>query len=120
VIDAPDSDAHTVPTDHSGLAAKRSIIGIIAGLVAAGLSARLWSVMSVTALSTSDVAGLVFVAWVWVTVAAATARIARAEDASRGPRAAETVLVGAGAASLVTAAFTLAPARHSHARHETY
>ncbi len=69
------------------------------------------------ALCASDVAALVFVAWVWVSVwgadAAETARIARAEDASRA--AAEAVLVGAGAASLVAVAFTLGEAGASGA-----
>jgi len=55
------------------------------------------------ALGAADVATLVFIVWVWVTVfrvdSAATARIARAEDASRP--AAEAVLLAVGAASLV-------------------
>jgi uncharacterized membrane protein len=55
---------------------------------------------------------LVFVIGVWATVAgadaAATGRTARAEDASRA--AAEAVLVGAGAASLVGVGFTLGQA----------
>ena len=58
-----------------------------------------------------------FVIWVWVTVAGAdavaTARTARAEDASR--TAADTVLIGAGDASLLAVAFVLAQASHSHA-----
>lgn len=59
-----------------------------------------------------DVAALVFVIWVWATVAGAdaetTGRIARTEDASR--TAAEAVLIGAGAGSLLAVAFTLGQA----------
>ncbi len=66
----------------------------------------------VAALCGFDVAALVFVLWVWAGVAVAdatrTESIARAEDAS--PTAAEGVLIGAGAASLVAVAFALAAA----------
>ena len=66
----------------------------------------------VAALCGFDVAALVFLLWVWAGVAGAdaatTERLARAEDAS--PTAAEGVLIGAGAASLVAVAFTLAAA----------
>jgi uncharacterized membrane protein len=59
-----------------------------------------------------DVAALVFIAWVWISVgradAEATSRLARTEDTS--PVAAESVLIGAGAASLVAVAFTLSQA----------
>ncbi len=69
----------------------------------------------VAALSASDVAALVFVVWLWLTVAgsdaATRARIARAEDASR--TGAEAVLVAAGAASLVEVGFALAQAGHT-------
>jgi uncharacterized membrane protein len=95
------------PADRSGLPARR----VAAAAVAGGAS---WSV---AALSASDMAALVFVVWVWLTVAGAdaatTARIARAEDASR--IAAEAVLVGAGAASLLAVVFTLAQAGRAHA-----
>ena len=61
---------------------------------------------SVAALCASDVAALVFIVWVWIGVGgadpAATSRLARTEDAS--PVAAESVLIGAGAASLVAVA----------------
>jgi hypothetical protein len=71
----------------------------------------------VAALCASDIAALLFVIWVWGHIAGAdpraTARIARAEDASRP--AAEAVLIGAGAASLLAVAFTLAQAGHAHA-----
>ncbi len=95
------------------LAAKRLIIGIIAGIAAAAFALGSGASWSVAALCASDIAAL----WVWVTVpgagAVATARIARAEDASRA--AAEAVLIGAGVTSLVAVAFTLAQARHAHA-----
>jgi uncharacterized membrane protein len=66
----------------------------------------------VAALCASNVAALIFVIWVWVTVGgidpAATTRLAPAEDASR--TAAEAVVVAAGAASLVAVFFTLGQA----------
>jgi uncharacterized membrane protein len=115
VTDEPDSDIAAVPDDHSGLAARRVIIGGIGGIAAAGLALSDGASWSVAALCASDIAALVFVVWVWVTVSGAdekaTARIARAEDASRA--AAEAVLIGAGAASLVAVAFTLGQAGHA-------
>jgi uncharacterized membrane protein len=112
VIDPPDPDTPTVPADHSGLAAKRVIVGGIGGIAAAALALGDGASWSVAALCASDVAALVFVVWVWLTVATAdsvaTARIARAEDASHA--AAEAVLIAAGAASLVAVAFTLGQA----------
>lgn len=97
------------------LAAKRVIIGAVGGVAAAGLAVAEGASWSVAALCATDVAALVFVVWVWITVAGAdaatTARIARAEDASR--TAAEAILVGAGAASLVAVAFTLGQAGHA-------
>ena len=70
---------------------------------------------SVAALCAYDVAALVFLVWVWATVAGAdaarTQRIALAEDASHA--AAEAILVAAGAASLMAVAFTLAQAGNS-------
>jgi uncharacterized membrane protein len=72
---------------------------------------------SVAALCASDVAAIVFIVWVWISVGradpAATSRLARTEDAS--PVAAESVLIGAGAASLVAVAFTLSQAGDAHA-----
>ena len=112
MTDAPDPDTPTVPADHSGLAARRVIVGGIGGIAAAALALSDGASWSVAELCASDIAALVFVIWVWGTVATAdavaTARIARAEDASRA--AAEAVLVAAGAASLVAVAFTLGQA----------
>lgn len=91
------------------------IVGALGGIAAAGIALGEGVSWSVAALCATDVASVVFVAWVWVTVgredAAATARIACAEDASRA--AAEAVLIGAGAASLLVVAFTLAQASHA-------
>jgi uncharacterized membrane protein len=117
VTDAPGASVATVPPDHSGLAARRVIVGGSGGIAAAALALGDGASWSVAALFASDVAALVFVVWVWVTVAGAdaeaTSRIARAEDASR--TAAEAVLVSAGAASLVAVAFTLGQAGHTGA-----
>jgi len=107
----------TTATDHSGLASKRVIVGVAGGLVAAGIALGAGSSWSVAALCATNVAALVFVIWVWITVAGAdadaTAQIARAEDSSRA--AAEAVLIGAGVASLLADAFTLAQASRAHA-----
>jgi uncharacterized membrane protein len=88
------------------------IIGVGAGIAAAAIALGDGASWSVAALCASDVAALVFIVWVWVTVAradaAATGHIARAEDSSRA--AAEAILVGAGAASLFAVGFTLAQA----------
>jgi uncharacterized membrane protein len=100
------------PLDHSGLAARRVMVGATAGIAAAIVAVISGASWSVAALFAADAAALVFVVWVWLTVsradADATARIALAEDASR--TAAEGILLGAGAASLVAVAFTLGQA----------
>jgi uncharacterized membrane protein len=101
----------------SGLATKRAIVGGAGGVAAAAIAAARGASWSVAALCAFDVGALVFVIWVWATVAradaAATARIARSEDASRV--AAEAVLLGAGLASLLAVAFTLVQAGRSGA-----
>lgn len=116
-MNVPDPDDHPVPADHSGLAARRLMVGIVAGLGAAAIAFGFGASWSVTALSAFDTAAVVYVIWVWVTVAGAdavaTARLARAEDASRA--GAETILISAGVTSLVAVGFTLAQAGHSHA-----
>jgi uncharacterized membrane protein len=116
VTEAPQPDPQTVPPDNSGLAAKRVIVGALGGIAVAGVAVAGGASWSVAGLGATDVAALVFVAWVWISVAradaAATARLARAEDASR--TAAEAVLLGAGAASLFAVGFTLAQASHAH------
>jgi uncharacterized membrane protein len=98
--------------DHSGLAARRVLCGVAGGLAAAVIARVGEASWAVAALCASDVAALVFVVWVWWSIAgvhpAETARVARAEDASRA--AAEAILVGAGVASLLAVVFTLAQA----------
>jgi uncharacterized membrane protein len=98
--------------DRTGVAAKRLAVGVIAGLAAAAIAVAEGTSWSVAALFASDAAALVFVVSVWVAVAnvdaATTAKIARTEDPSRA--AAEGILLGAGAASLVAVAFTLGQA----------
>ena len=98
--------------DRSGLAAKRVIVGAVGGCAAAAIALNAGASWSVAALCASDVAALVFVVWVWIGIwrvdAHATSRIARSEDASR--LAAESVLLGAGAASPLAVAFTLSEA----------
>jgi uncharacterized membrane protein len=117
VTETPQSDPQTSPADSTGLAAKRVIVGALGGIAVAGIAVAQGASWSVAALGATDVAALVFVAWVWISVAGAdagaTARLARAEDASRA--AAEAVLLGAGAASLFAVGFTLAQASHAHA-----
>ena len=114
---ARDPDARSARADHTGLAAKRVIVGAITGCLAAALVVEAGASWSVAALCAFDVAALVFVVWVWVSIGRAdpqaTSRIARSEDASRF--AAESVLLGAGAASLVAVAFTLSQAGHASA-----
>ena len=95
-----------------GLAARRVIAGAACGCAAAVIALADGASWSVAALCASDVAALVFIVRVWMSVGgadpAATLRLARTEDAS--PVAAESVLIGAGAASLVAAAFALSQA----------
>jgi uncharacterized membrane protein len=109
---AREPDATSRRVGRPGPAARRVIVAAVSGLVAAAVALGAGASWSVAALCGSDVAALVFVVWVWVSVRgadpAATAQTARTEDAS--PVAAESVLVGAGAASLLAVAFTLAQA----------
>jgi uncharacterized membrane protein len=97
------------PPDHSGLGRRRLLVGVGAGAVAAAAALLADASWSVAALCFSDVAALVYVAWVALSVAgadaAATARLARAEDSSRA--ASDAVLVGAGTASLIAVIFTI-------------
>jgi uncharacterized membrane protein len=110
--DPSDSPTADRPLDHSGLAARRVVVALILGAITAAVAAGAGARWFVAALGAEDAAAAVFVIWVWASVArvdaAATARIARAEDASRA--AAEAVLLGAGVASLLAVAFTLAGA----------
>jgi uncharacterized membrane protein len=98
--------------DHSGLAAKRVAVGVTSGLSAGVVAVVAGTSWSVAVLCATDVAALTFVVWVWATLASAgpeeTARVARAEDASRV--ASEAVLLGASLASLLAVVFTLGQA----------
>jgi uncharacterized membrane protein len=109
---AREPDAPSAPVSRYGPAVRRVIVAAASGLVAGVVAQAVGASWAVAALCASDVAALVFVVGVWINVRgvdpAATARIARTEDAS--PVAAESVLVGAGAASLLAVAFTLAQA----------
>ena len=91
------------------------MIGAVGGAVAATVAVIAGASWSVAALFAEDVAALVFLVWVWSTIATAdapaTSRLARAEDASRA--AAEAVLIGAGAGSLLAVGFTLRQAGHA-------
>jgi uncharacterized membrane protein len=103
--------------DHSGLAARRLLVAVAAGLAAASVALSQGTSWSVAALCANDVAALVFMTRVWIRVGRAdvesTARIARAEDSSRA--AAEAVQIAAGGASLLAVGFTLGQAGHAHA-----
>src|SRR5262249_46122969 len=88
--------------------AVRAFLGV--GARAAPLAAGAW--VSVAFLAGWDVAALVFLVWVWSTVAskdaAATAASAQSEVPSRSEG--EVVFLGAGSASLIAVAFTLVEA----------
>jgi uncharacterized membrane protein len=112
MTDSSDSATADRPLDHSGLAARRVVVALILGVITAASALGAGATWSVAALGAEDAAAAVFVIWVWASIAGAdadaTARIARAEDASRA--AAEAVLLGAGVASLLAVVFTLAKA----------
>src|SRR3954451_4842443 len=94
------------------LATRRAIIAAVTGCAVAGVVLQVGASWPVAALCGFDAGALVFVLWVCAGVAGAdaarTERLARTEDAS--PTAAEGVLIGAGAASLVAVGFALAAA----------
>jgi len=94
------------------LATRRVVVGAAAGVVVAMIVLLADASWSVAALGFSDVASLVFLLWVWLSIvrldAEETAAVARAEDAS--PPAAELVLLAALAASLIAVVFTFAQA----------
>jgi uncharacterized membrane protein len=90
------------------------VSGLAGGLmlVATILAGASWSV---AALAAWDTGAIVFLVWVWAIIlrkdAAATSRLALAEDESRA--AADATLLGASVTSLVAVAFTLAEAGRS-------
>ena len=91
------------------------MVGAAGGAIAAAIAVIRGASWSVAALFAEDVAALVFLVWVWSTIATAdapaTSRLARNEDASRA--GAEAVLIGAGAGSLLAVVFTLGQAGHA-------
>jgi uncharacterized membrane protein len=111
---APEA-AEAAPLDHTGLAAKRVMVAAIAGFITAGIALAYDASWSVAALIASDIAALVYISVVWWKINSAdsseTKAIALAEDNSR--RAADAVLLVAGAASLVAVGFTLRQAGHA-------
>ena len=56
------SDPQAVPPDHSGLAAKRVVVGVLGGMVVAAIGLGEGASWSVAGLGASDVAALVYVA----------------------------------------------------------
>jgi uncharacterized membrane protein len=99
-----------------GLAGKRLVWGSVAG-IAAGAGAALAGAHWQVAVSIGWCAlAVVILVWVWVTIgpkdAAATAKLARAEDFSRAT--ADIVLLGASVASLVAVGMTLVLAGRAH------
>jgi uncharacterized membrane protein len=109
---ARDPGAPNARIGRPGLATRRVIAAALGGCAAAVVAIANDATWSVVALCASDVAALIFIVWVWISVGradpAGTARLARTEDAS--PLAAESVLIGACAASLVAVAFALSQA----------
>jgi uncharacterized membrane protein len=99
---------------HGPLTTRRVSATAAAGLASAAAALLAGTSDSVAALAGWDAAALVFLAWVWLTVAgkdaAATAASAHAEDAS--PTELEAVFIGAGTAALLAVAFTLVEAGH--------
>jgi uncharacterized membrane protein len=97
---------------HAPLTTRRVSATAAAGLASAAAALLAGASDSVAALAGWDAAALVFLAWVWLTVAhkdaAATAASAHAEDASRTEF--EAVFVGAATAALLAVAFTLVEA----------
>jgi len=99
-----------------GLAARRLVVGAIAGIVAVAAAAGAGAHWQVAlSIGWCALAGVILV-WVWVTIgskdAKATAEHARSEDFSRA--SADLVLLGASVASLGAVAMTLVLAGQAH------
>jgi uncharacterized membrane protein len=98
---------------------RRALIGAAAAavtLVIAVLAGATWTIALLAAWLAAAIAYLALVWPVLFTLdAAATARLARAEEGSR--RISEAVLLGAGTASLIAVGFTLAQAGRTHHWH---
>jgi len=95
-----------------GLAMRRLAVAAASGAIALLVGWAAGAPWSVSILIGWDVATVVFLTWVWVTIgpmdAASTARSALSEDDSRA--AADTTLLSASIASLVAVGLTLAEA----------
>jgi uncharacterized membrane protein len=106
---------HLEPRKIQGLARRRVVLGVAAGIPIGVIAAVAGTSWSVAFLLGWDAFTLVFLVWVWSTIfwkdARATARLAVAEDDSRA--AADTVILGATLVSLVAIVFTLAEAARS-------
>ena len=98
---------------------QRTLIGAAAAAVTLVIALLAGASWSISLLSSWLAAAIVYLALVWpvlVTLdAAGTARLARAEEGPR--RTSEAVLLGAGTASLIAVAFTLAQAGRTHHWH---
>lgn len=105
--------------DIQGLARRRVIVGITAGVIVAGIAAVLDTTWSVAVLLGWDTLTLIFLGWVWTTIATMDAKgtelHALAEDDSR--TAADAIVLGASLASLVAIFFTLAEAAKAVGSH---
>jgi uncharacterized membrane protein len=117
-VRAPDdAPADAGPADESGLAARRVSVAAVAGGAAGVVAILANASWPVAALCAVDVGMLVYIASVSIALggadAVATARMARAEDSSR--RAAERIILGTGAVSLIVVGFVLAEAGSAHA-----
>jgi uncharacterized membrane protein len=92
------------------------VLGAAAAVAAFVAAVAIGASWSVVVLSAWDAAALTYLALVWPAIAtkdaAATAGLAQNEEGSR--RASEGVLLGAGVASLIAVAFTLAQAGREH------
>ena len=66
----PEADADDHRADHSGLAGTRVTVGVVVGAVAAALVLANGASWAVAVLCASDIAALVFVVWVGVSLVA--------------------------------------------------
>jgi uncharacterized membrane protein len=95
---------------------RRAVSAIAGAALALAVAAAIGASWTVTVLASWDAAAVVYLVHVWPIIAsadeAATAYLAQNEEGSR--RASEAILLGAGTASLVAVAFTLAQAGRDH------
>jgi uncharacterized membrane protein len=105
-----------------GLARRRILAGMAAGVVGGAAAAIAGASWSVAVLVGWDALTLVFLSWVWTTIFRkddkGTAQLALAEDDSRAT--ADGVILGASIASLVAIFFTLSEAAKSSGSHAVF